>query len=168
MATLELEQKTNDGRESSAPKLELTRVIRASRAKVYEAWTRPEILQKWHAPGEMNFVSATLDVREGGAYEILSEGMMCAKEGMTEEDRRRQVALRGQYVRVIPNELLQFTWTGSWAPMETSMVTVFLRDVEGGTEIRLRHEQFATESSRDGHGMGWESLFGKLAAAIED
>ena len=164
MATLELEQKKNDG---SVLNLELTRVIRASRARVYEAWTRPEILQKWHAPGDMNFVSAALDVREGGTYEVLSQGMMCAKEGMTEEDRKRQVAVRGEYLRVIPNELLQFTWNGSWAPTETSMVTVFLRDVEGGTEIRLRHEQFATESSRDGHVMGWESLFNKLAAAIE-
>jgi uncharacterized protein YndB with AHSA1/START domain len=167
MATLELEQKKDDGRESSALKLELTRVIRARRAKVYEAWTRPEILQRCHAPGDMTFVSATLDVREGGTYEVLSQGMMCAKEGMTDEERKRQVAVRGQYLRVIPNELLQFTWNGSWAPTETSMVTVFLRDVEGGTEIRLQHEQFATESSRDGHGMGWESLFNKLAAAIE-
>lgn len=165
MATLELEQKKNDG---SALQLELTRVIRASRVRVYEAWTRPEILQKWHAPGDMKFVSAALDVREGGTYEVLSQGMMCSKEGMTEEDRTRQVAVRGQYLRVIPNELLQFTWNGSWAPTETSMVTVFLRDVEGGTEIRLRHEQFATESSRDGHAMGWESLLGKLAVAIED
>jgi uncharacterized protein YndB with AHSA1/START domain len=167
MATLELEQKKDDGRESNAPKLELTRVIRASRAKVYEAWTRPEILKKWYAPGEMNFVSATLDVREGGAYEVSTQGVICATEGMTEEDRKRQVTVSGQYRRVIPNELLQFTWTGSWAPTETSMVTVFLRDVEGGTEIRLRHEQFATENSRDGHVMGWESLLGKLAAALD-
>ena len=164
MATLEMDQKKVDG---NALKLELTRVIRASRARVYEAWTRPEILQKWHAPGDMSFVSATLDVREGGTYEVLSQGMMCAKEGMTDEERTRQVTVRGQYLKVIPNERLQFTWNGSWAPAETSMVTVFLRDVEGGTEIRLRHEQFATESSRDGHAMGWESLFGKLVAAIE-
>jgi len=167
MATLELEQKKDDGRESSALKLELTRVIRASRAKVYEAWTRPEIMKKWHAPGDMNFVSATLDVREGGTYEVLSQGMMCTPEGASEEDRKRQVTVRGEYRKVIPNELLQFTWNGSWAPTETSMVTVFLRDVEGGTEIRLRHEQFATEGSRDGHAMGWESLFSKLASAIE-
>jgi uncharacterized protein YndB with AHSA1/START domain len=167
MATLELEQKKNDGRESSAPKLELTRVIRASRAKVYEAWTRPEIMKKWHAPGDMNFVSATLDVREGGAYEVLTQGVICATEGMSEEERKRQVTVRGEYRRVIPNELLQFTWTGSWAPTEISMVTVSLRDVEGGTEITLRHEQFATESSRDGHVLGWESMFGKLDAALE-
>jgi len=167
MATLELEQRKNDGRESSAPKLELTRVIRASRAKVYEAWTRPDILKHWHAPGDMNFVSATLDVREGGAYEVLTQGVICATEGMSEEERKRQVAVRGEYLKVIPNELLQFTWNGSWAPTETSMVTVSLRDVEGGTEIKLRHEQFATESSRDGHVLGWESMFGKLGAAIE-
>jgi uncharacterized protein YndB with AHSA1/START domain len=167
MATLEMDRKKVDGSESGAPMLELTRVIRASRARVYEAWTRPEILKHWHAPGEMNFVSAVMDVREGGTYEVLTRGVMCSTEGTTEEDRNRRVTVRGEYRRVIPNELLQFTWSGSWAPMEISMVTVSLRDVEGGTEITLRHEQFATESSRDGHVLGWDSLFGKLATALE-
>ena len=167
MATLELEQKKDDGRESSAPKLELTRVIRASRAKVYEAWTRPEILKKWHAPGEMNFVSAKLDLREGGAYEVLTQGVICTTEGMTEEERKRQVTVRGEYRKVVPNELLQFTWYGNRDPSEVSLVTVSLRDVEGGTEIKLRHEQFASEASRDRHQHGWSDLLPKLAKVVE-
>jgi uncharacterized protein YndB with AHSA1/START domain len=87
MATLEMDRKKVDGSENGAPMLELTRVIRASRAKVYEAWTRPESLQHWYAPGAMSFVSAVMDVREGGTYEVLTRGMMCTSEGMTEEDR---------------------------------------------------------------------------------
>ena len=50
--------------------LEQTRVIRAPRPRVYEAWTNPDTLKQWFGPANMNCSSATLDVRVGGAYRI--------------------------------------------------------------------------------------------------
>jgi uncharacterized protein YndB with AHSA1/START domain len=43
---------------SSAPVLELTRVIHAPRARVFEAWTRPELLQQWFGPAGMHCPNA--------------------------------------------------------------------------------------------------------------
>jgi uncharacterized protein YndB with AHSA1/START domain len=170
MKTLEMErQKTEAGSgKSASPKLEMTRVIRASRARVYEAWTRPEILQQWFAPGNMIVPGATLDVRADGEYAIQMRGSIAACEGKSEDlDMSHTASIRGVYRQVVPNELLQFTWFGDWDPSEVSLVTVSLKDVEDGTEVTVNHEQFATELSRDKHQHGWGGSLAKLAKATE-
>jgi uncharacterized protein YndB with AHSA1/START domain len=60
------------------------------------------------------------------------------------------------------NELLQFTWTPNWNPGEESLVTISLKDVEGGTELTLLHERFLSEGSRNGHTKGWAGSLDKL------
>src|ERR1700676_4821896 len=47
-----------------------TRVIRAPRTRIYEAWTNPEILQQWFGPVGKHCPSASVDLRVGGAYRI--------------------------------------------------------------------------------------------------
>jgi len=41
-------------------------------------------------------------------------------------------------------------------------VTVELDDADGGTELRLVHEQLPNEESRAGHSAGWNSALDKL------
>jgi uncharacterized protein YndB with AHSA1/START domain len=147
-------------------KLEITRVIKASRAKVYAAWTRPEMVQKWFGPEHMTCPVAKLDVRPGGEYEIQMVGSTAGCEA--NPNTSNQVSALGVYQQVVPNELLQFTWRGSWEGCETTLVTVSLKDVEGGTELTLLHERFATEASRNGHEKGWTGSFEKLAKLMEE
>lgn len=133
-----------------------TRLIRAPRAKVYEAWTNPEIMEQWFGSPTMICSSVLLDLRVGGSYRIEA----VRKEASTisaEEicDGRPFNAVVGTYTKIVPNELLQFTWTAAWAPEEQSLVTVSLKDAHGGTEITLRHEKFLSEPSRDAHNNGW-------------
>ena len=47
-----------------------TRVIRAPRARVYEAWTNPEIVKQWFGPVGLQCPSVEVDPRIGGAYRI--------------------------------------------------------------------------------------------------
>jgi len=143
---------------AAAPKLEMTRVIRASRARVYDAWTRPEVLKQWFAPGEMIVPGAALDVREGGEFEIQMSVPVASPD---------LFVARGTYRRVAPNSLLQFTWSTNCSPAETSLVTISFEDVEGGTRLTLKHEQFATEDSRDRHEQGWGGSLTKLAGLME-
>jgi uncharacterized protein YndB with AHSA1/START domain len=146
--------------------LEQTRIIRASRARVYEAWTNPEIFKQWFGPANMHCPSATLDVRVGGAYRVDVHPNPDAPPP-TSESAHREAAAAGTYTKVVPNELLQFTWDPSWNPGEHSLVTVLLKDVAGGTEIVIRHEKFLTESSRDGHNQGWTGCLDKLATQLQ-
>lgn len=168
MATAMVDRKAagEQGR-GEGSRLEIRRVIRAKRERVYDAWTRPELIERWFAPGNMTVPSATCDLREGGKYRIEMQGALEAwMAERPNEDRSYRTAASGRYVRIVPNELLVFTWKGDWNPEET-LVTVSLRDVEGGTELSLTHERFGTESSRDRHQHGWTGSTEKLARVLE-
>lgn len=82
--------------------------------------------------------------------------------------RQKYVRLtRGSSIILLTNESLQSTWASNWSPGEKSLVTVSLKDVEGGTEITILHENFNTEASRDGHNQGWAGCLEELAAMLE-
>jgi len=148
--------------------LSQNRVIRAPRSRVYEAWTNPEILKQWFGPDNMYCPEAMLDVRVGGEYRIavLPTAEAAASEATSDSERRHAAAV-GSYTKIAPNELLQFTWSPNWNLGEQSLVTVTFKDVEGGTELTLIHENFNSEESRDGHNKGWAGSFDKLARILE-
>jgi uncharacterized protein YndB with AHSA1/START domain len=157
--TVEKQQTSLEGCES--PWLEITRVIRASRADIFAAWTNPEILHQWYGPGHMVVVRSSFDVREGGAYEIQMAGTFeLPDNGIV--DLGRKVTVHGVYRRVIPNQLLQFTWIPTWLPDTDTIVTISLREVEGGTELTLRHEQISEQSACTNYMRGWSGLLAKL------
>ena len=145
--------------EASSLSLTQTRLIRAPREKVYEAWTNPAIMKQWFGSAAMVCTGAVLDVRAGGSYRIEAVRTDApAMEGVTGEDMcagSSFSAVVGSYTKVVPNTLLQFTWTPAWAPEEHSVVTVSLKDAPGGTELTILHEKFASEASRDAHNTGW-------------
>lgn len=149
--------------------LSQTRVIRAPRTRVYDAWTNPESLKQWFGPAGRHCPGGEVDLRVGGAYriEVMPDVPAPASEGGSECETRRTAAV-GSYTKIVPNELLQFTWSADWNPGEQSLVTVSLKDVTGGTEITILHENFSTEGSRDGHNQGWAGCLDKLAATLEN
>ncbi|MFP5250249.1 MAG: SRPBCC domain-containing protein [Acidobacteriota bacterium] len=140
-------------------KIELRRVIRASRQRVFAAWTRPEELRRWFGPGGIHVAEADLDLRVGGAYRIVMQGSM---ENKPEEAERRMPVV-GEYSVIVPDETISFTWRPEWENQAESLVTVRLRDVEGGTEVHLTHERIISESSCSGYDRGWKSCMDKLA-----
>jgi uncharacterized protein YndB with AHSA1/START domain len=142
-------------------KLEISRVIKADRTRVFNAWTQPEIMQKWFGPGMMRVVHANIDLRAGGAFALEMQGR---PDG---SDPEYQVKATGIYKKIVPNELISFTWHGTWAPNEDTLVTVRFRDVAEGTEVTLTHERFKTEESRAGHQQGWTSMLDKLPTLFQ-
>jgi len=142
-------------------KLEIVRVIRASRERVFNAWTRPEMIRQWFRPGSLMMAEAVMDARVGGEYRFAMTGA-CG-----EGEKEQSSAVTGRYTRVDPFDALAFTWTSCRNPEEQSLVTIELRDVEGGTEMKLTHEGFFTVESRDRHFGGWSSVVPKLAEFFE-
>jgi uncharacterized protein YndB with AHSA1/START domain len=145
-----------------------TRVIRAPRQRVFEAWITPEILMQWFGSAGKHCPSAEVDLRVGGAYRIEMEPTSLEPDaGPDATCASQRVAAFGNYTRIVPNELLQFTWSSDWNPGEESLVTVSVKDVAAGTEINILHENFNTEASRDGHNKGWAGCLDKLAHMLE-
>ena len=52
----------------------LTRVFDAPRARVFDAWTRPELLGRWFLPRGWSLVVCEVDLRVGGAWRFVVRG----------------------------------------------------------------------------------------------
>jgi uncharacterized protein YndB with AHSA1/START domain len=160
MATLSIESAPA----SNDLMLSQTRVIRAPRARVYEAWTNPAILMKWFGSATMHCAGATMDARAGGAYRI---EVAPNTPPPPAAGGAGSAAVVGHFTKIVPNELVQFTWSATWSPEEETLVTVSLKDVAEGTELTLVHERFSTEASRDAHNSGWVGGLDKFTKLFE-
>ena len=134
--------------------LQIKRIIDAPRNRVYAAWTDPAQLRDWFGPEDVQTEDLIVDARVGGAF----RWDLTSSEG-------EKMSCRGEYRELQPNKKIVFTWQWQddedWENRE-SVVTVELSDCDGGTELRLSHEQLPNEQSRDGHTRGWTSALDKL------
>jgi uncharacterized protein YndB with AHSA1/START domain len=134
--------------------LEITRIIHASRNRVYAAWTDPTQLREWFGPEDVQTEDLVVDARVGGKF----------RWDLTNSEGEKMTC-RGEYRELQPNKKIVFTWQWQddedWEDRE-SVVTVELSDRDGGTEVRLSHEQLPNAQSRDGHTRGWNSALDKL------
>jgi uncharacterized protein YndB with AHSA1/START domain len=136
--------------------LVLTRVLPASREKVFAAWTDEALIKQWFCPSEgMTVPVVELDVREGGTCRLVVENT----EGET-------YSPSGIYEKIEPNEQLIFSW--KWTDSELiTRVTIDLRDHgDDETELTLTHEGFPETEIRDRHTQGWEGCLAKLTDVV--
>jgi len=134
--------------------LETSIIVNAPRPRVFAAWTTPELMKKWFAPGAMTVPAVEADARPGGTYSITMKG----------ENSSPTVA--GEYQEVVQDEKLVFTWGWQGDASAKTLVTVLFRDAKGGTEVLLKHERFASPESRDRHLQGWDGCLANLATRI--
>jgi len=134
--------------------LEIKRFIRASRDRVYAAWTDPAQLKKWFGPEKVETRSLIADVRVGGQF----RWDLTNPEG-------KEMTISGVYREVLPGKKIVFTWRleedEDWKN-HRSIVTVEFFGREDGTEIHLTHEKLPNEASRDDHTQGWNSVLVKV------
>jgi uncharacterized protein YndB with AHSA1/START domain len=135
-------------------RLEIKRVINAPRDRVYAAWTDPAQLKQWFGPENVQTRGLVADACVGGEF----RWDLVNPEG-------EEMTMRGEFRELQPGKKVVFTW--QWQDDEVwenhiSLVTVELSDRDGGTELRLIHEQLPNEQSREGHNGGWNSALDKL------
>jgi len=135
--------------------LVLKRTIAAPRARVFDAWTSPNLMRLWFCPAEDFRVDiAEVDLRVGGAFRI----------GMKPPGREVRIA-RGVYREIRRPEKLVFTWSWEHDPIET-LVTLTFHDLGTATEIVLKHENFPSISQRDDHAHGWTGCLDHLEKVL--
>ena len=78
--------------------LVLTRIIDAPPKRLYRAWTTPGLLKQWWAPKPWTTPVAEIDVRPGGAGNIV----MRSPDG-------KDMPCPGVYLEVVPNKRLVLT-----------------------------------------------------------
>jgi uncharacterized protein YndB with AHSA1/START domain len=144
----------------------VSRVLHATRERVFDAWTKPEQMQQWMGPAGWVVPELEADVRPGGKYRIVYRG---TPPPATPGEPPQEVtgAIRGTYLDVVPHELIRCTRVAEWVPGEETIVTVRLSDVEGGTLVELNQETFLHADSAAQHTVGWTGSLDKLAEFVE-
>lgn len=145
--------------------LEMRRIFRAPRAKVFAAWTQKEQLEKWMCRDvpTQHPRYLELDVCVGGEYLIEIPVAESVYHG------------RGVFREVTPPEKLVFTWSWTRIPPKAdevlqeaeSLVTVELREHSDGTEMLFKHELLSNDATYKDHEKGWEGCFRALAGCLE-
>ncbi len=140
---------------SAQATLTLRWVFNAPIARVFDAWTKAEVLARWFGPVGFTVIASEIDLRKGGKYLISLE----SPEGMA-------IKHFGEYVEVTPHERLVFTWLlenqacgGCNNQCAETLVSINFKRVNESTEVQLTHEHLPNKEAYDGHGFGWSSTF---------
>ncbi|MGH6923997.1 MAG: SRPBCC family protein [Propylenella sp.] len=136
------------------PRISLSRIIRAPRQFVFDAWTTPALLMKWWGPEGVECTAAEVDLREGGEYRIANR-----------HSDGNVTWISGVFERVSPPEKLVYSWNIGMPGADGSRVTVEFRAHAEGTELILIHERLAAEA-REMHLAGWTGCLDGLAAMV--
>ncbi|MEP6494470.1 MAG: SRPBCC domain-containing protein [bacterium] len=142
--------------------LQVSQTIRATRERLFRAWTDPDELMHWWRMDEEGwaFADASVDLKVGGRYQL----------GMTGPDGKTHRAV-GVYREVDPPARLAFTW--DWEDpahrVGETLVTIEFNSVgEGMTEVILTHERFTDAARLGGHERGWTQLLKLLDRLVEE
>jgi uncharacterized protein YndB with AHSA1/START domain len=147
--------------------LQIDRVMRAPRARVWRAWTDAHDLARWWLPAPMQCRVDRLDVVSGGAFVT----------SMSEDGVTFVPHLDACFVLVEPGERIVFTnaLDSRWRPADPEPVTmtaeITFADHPEGTEYRavVRHADAASRKQHEqlGFAEGWGTVTAQLAAIAE-
>lgn len=131
----------------------VSRVFNAPPRIVFEAWTRPELFQRWWAPKSlgMSLRSCQMDVRVGGTYRLEFE-----PDGM---------AFFGTYLEVIPNARL--VWTNEEGDGSGPITTVTFEEEEGKTRLVVT-ELHPSKEALDTAGTGAAEALVETFSQLDD
>ena len=127
----------------------------ASLPFVVAAFHEPEYLSEWFAPGDCSVTQIMSDFKEGGRYRI----KMMDPSGI-------EMSLTGEYVTILANEQLSFSWAWEDDMEESVMTSVdihFEKTEEGNVRLVLIQQGFLNKQECDQHNYAWMSCLEKLA-----
>ena len=127
----------------------------ASLPFVFAAFHEPEYLSEWFAPGDCSVTHIMSDFKEGGRYRI----KMMDPSGI-------EMSLTGEYVTILANEQLSFSWAWEDDMEESVMTSVdihFEKTEEGNVRLVLIQQGFVNKQECDQHNYAWMSCLEKLA-----
>jgi uncharacterized protein YndB with AHSA1/START domain len=122
---------------TSDRELVVRRTFNAPARIVFEAWTRPELFERWWVPKSigMSLRSCEMDVRVGGRYRLVFDMSGAVME------------VFGTYTEVTPHSRL--VWTNEEGE-EGGAVTTVTFEEKGGQTLLVKHDLYPSKAALDG------------------
>jgi len=142
--------------------LVISRLVRAPRAKLWQAWADPKLLKEWWCPRPWTTEVREFDLRPGGAFYTFMRG----PDGGTSDNP-------GAFLEIVPQARIVFTsmLTGGWRPNTpwlpfTAIIT--MADEASGTRYvaTVMHPDPATRDKHDE--MGFHEGWGTCITQLDD
>lgn len=159
----------------------IAREFDAPRERVWQAWTVPDMVQRWYGPAGFTAPSIKIDLRIGGKY-------IWAMRGPAGSPMDRLMYIAGVYKEIVPNEklvvveyrsdengdMLSSTGSGGQAgafPSQMTYAVQFEELAKGKTRLSITYPKPETAQQyqallKSGMVEGWESSFDKLSQAL--
>lgn len=119
----------------------VTRWFDAPARLVFEAWSRPELFQRWWVPRSLGMTlhACEMDVRTGGTYRLnFGEGM----------------DFHGRYLEVVPES--RIVWTNEEGGEAGAVTTVTFEEADGRT-LLVMTEVYPSKEALDAEGGATEA-----------
>ena len=140
--------------------LVISRIVRAPRKVLWQAWSDPQLLKAWWCPRPWTTEVRAFDMRPGGSFHTFMRG----PDGGTSDNP-------GCFLEVVPESRIAFTsmLTGGWRPatpwMAFSAVITMADEPEGTRYVAtVMHPDKATRDRHDQMGFyeGWNTCITQL------
>ena len=132
----------------------------ASVDRVYHAWTDPENLKQWWKPMGNKLTEVVNQLEKGGRIEYKFE----VEDG-------ESLVITGEYIEVIPNVKLVYTW--NWQKEDRPgkdgqyKLMVYFRSSRFGSSIEIFQENNNSPEYIYPHQPGWEEALKHLAEYVD-
>lgn len=141
--------------------LEISRLLDVTRAKIWKAWSNPELLKEWWCPRPWKTQVKAFDFRAGGAFHTLMTG-----PNGEESDNPGCFLDIAPEQRIVSTSCLTGGWrpADSWLPM-TAIITLADEGAQTRYTARVLHKD---EADRKRHAeMGFHEGWGICISQLE-
>lgn len=128
------------------------RIIDADPETLWEALIDQQIMQKWFFAEEGMSATVENNPEAGGSFKIDMHGQ---KDTYSHE---------GIYKELIPRRKIVFTWNSQF--VSDTLVTITLKEVKSGTEVKLVHEFMPNDEMKQSHTEGWTQILANLDGVV--
>lgn len=141
-----------------ANSVSLHRVLKSSPEKIYRAFTEATAIASWLPPYGFLCTVHEMNVKEEGTFRMSFHNFSTGNGH----------SFGGRYIKIKPNEFLQYTDTFDDPNLPGEMITtVELKKVLVGTEIKILQENIPAVIPAEMCYLGWQESLEKLAKLVE-
>lgn len=142
----------------STNSVSLYRVLKASPQKVFRAFTEVAAIASWLPPYGFTCTVHEMNVKAGGTHKMSFQNFSTGNSH----------SFGGTYLEIKPGELLKYTDKFDDPNLADEMTTsVWLRQVIGGTELKILQEGIPPAIPVEMCYLGWQESLEKLAKLVE-
>lgn len=147
---------------AEAQDLTISRLVRAPRARLWQAWSDPRLLKEWWCPKPWTTEVRAFDLRAGGDFHTFMRG----PDGGTSDNP-------GCFLEVLPQQRIVMTsmLTGGWRPAQPwlAMTAIITMADEGEGTRYIAHVMHPDAATRDRHAeMGFYEGWGTCITQLEE